>query len=136
MPPRPPRDPATVGSFAELRAHYKVLYGMLEDCHKSKGMTHEALRYRTGEVRGAKEEAKKARRQVVTMTKTQHAKSKEKSSAAYASIAATTLIIFYQIVEVSGGFGKWQSLFEHEAVIGVLQVLIGTVIAAAMRPLH
>ena len=62
MPPRPPKDPATVGSFAELRSHYKVLYGMLEDCHKMKGMTNEALRYRTGEVRGAKEEAKKAKR--------------------------------------------------------------------------
>ena len=71
MPPRPPKDPATVGSFAELRSHYKVLYGMLEDCHKMKGMTNEALRYRTGEVRGAKEEAKKAKRQVVTARKEQ-----------------------------------------------------------------
>ena len=76
MPPRPPKDPATIGSFAELRSHYKVLYGMLEDCHKMKGMTHEALRYRR------------------------------------------------------------ESLFQHEAVIGVLQVAIGTVLAAAMRPLH
>ena len=101
-----------------------------------KGMTNEALRFRASEVRGAKEEAKKAKRQVITLTKNEHARSKEKSSAAYASVAATTLIIFYQIVEVSGGWGKWQSLFEHEAVIGVLQVLIGTVIAAAMRPLH
>ena len=101
-----------------------------------KGMTNEALRYRASEVRGAKEEAKKAKRQVITLTRNEHAKSKEKSSAAYASVAATTLIIFYQVVEIAGGFGKWQSLFEHEAVIGVLQVLIGTVIAAAMRPLH
>ena len=136
MPPRPPKDPQTIGSFAELRSHYKTLYGMLEECHKMKGMTNEALRFRASEVRGAKEEAKKAKRQVVTMTKAQHAKSKEKSSAAYASVAATTLIIFYQIVEVSGGWGKWESLFQHEAVIGVLQVAIGTVLAAAMRPLH
>lgn len=136
MPPRPPRDPATVGSFAELRSHYTQLWVELDDCRKMKGATNETLRYRTNEARSAKEEAKKAKRQVVTMTKAQHAKSKEKSSAAYASVAATTLIIFYQIVEVSGGWGKWESLFEHEAVIGVLQVLIGTVIAAAMRPLH
>jgi hypothetical protein len=132
----PPRDPATVGSFAELRGHYKQLWSELDDCRKMKGATNEALRYRTDEVRGAKDEAKKAKRQVVTMTKSQHAKSKEKSSAAYASVAATTLIIFYQVVEVSGGWGKWESLFQHEAVIGVLQVAIGTVLAAAMRPLH
>tara|TARA_R110000824_G_scaffold257282_2_gene446245 strand:+ start:3251 stop:3661 length:411 start_codon:yes stop_codon:yes gene_type:complete len=136
MPPRPPKDPQTIGSFAELRAHYKTLYGMLEECHRMKGATNETLRYRTNEVRGAKEEAKKAKRQVITLTKSEHAKSKEKSSAAYASVAATTLIVFYQVVEISGGFGKWASLFEHEAVIGSLQVLIGTVIAAAMRPLH
>jgi hypothetical protein len=136
MPARPPKDPATVGSFAELRAHYNVLYGMYEDCRAMKGATNEALRYRTGEVRGAKEEATRAKRQVITLTKSEHARSKEKSSAAYASVAATTLIIFYQIVEVSGGWGKWESLFQHEAVIGVLQVAIGTVLAAAMRPLH
>ena len=136
MPPCPPKDPQTIGSFSELRSHYKTLYGMLEECHRMKGATNETLRYRTNEVRGAKEEAKKAKRQVITLTKSEHAKSKEKSSAAYASVAATTLIVFYQVVEISGGFGKWASLFEHEAVIGSLQVLIGTVIAAAMRPLH
>jgi hypothetical protein len=136
MPPRLPRSSSEIGSFAELRSHYDTAIAQLDDCRKMKGATNEALRYRTGEVRGAKEEAKKAKRQVVTMTKSQHAKSKEKSSAAYASVAATTLIIFYQVVEVSGGWGKWESLFQHEAVIGVLQVAIGTVLAAAMRPLH
>ena len=136
MPPRPPKDPATIGSFAELRAHYKTLYGMLEDCHKAKGMTSEALRYRASEVRGAKEEAKKAKRQVITLTKKEHAKSKEKSSAAYSATACTVLLIFYQLVEISGGFGKWSPLFEHEATIGALQVMIGTVLAYAMRPLQ
>tara|TARA_R110001583_G_scaffold2455_2_gene17853 strand:- start:308 stop:616 length:309 start_codon:yes stop_codon:yes gene_type:complete len=101
-----------------------------------KGMTNEALRSRTAEVRDTKDDLKKARSSVITLTRSEHARSKEKSSAAYATTAATTLIIFYQIVEVSGGFGKWASLFEHEAVIGVLQVMIGTVLAAAMRPLH
>ena len=136
MPPRLPRSSSEIGSFAELRSHYDTAIAQLDECRQMKGATNEALRYRTGEVRGAKEEATRAKRQVVTMTKSQHAKSKEKSSAAYASVAATTLIIFYQVVEVSGGWGKWESLFQHEAVIGVLQVAIGTVLAAAMRPLH
>ena len=136
MPPRPPRDPATVGSFAELRSHYKQLWSELDDCRQMKGMTNEALRSRTAEVRDTKDDLKKARSSVITLPRSEHARSKEKSSAAYATTAATTLIIFYQIVEVSGGFGKWASLFEHEAVIGVLQVMIGTVLAAAMRPLH
>ena len=136
MPPRPPRDPATVGSFAELRVHYKTLIVQLDECKRMKGATTDALRYRTGEVRGAKDEAKKANRKVIALTKREHAKSKEKSAAAYATTAATTLIISYQIVEVSGGWGKWEPVFTHEATIGVLQVIIGSVLAFAMRPLH
>ena len=57
MPPRPPRDPAKVGSFSELRSHYKQLWKELDECNRMKGATHEALRFRSGEVRGAKDEA-------------------------------------------------------------------------------
>jgi len=136
MPPRPPKDPATIGSFAELRAHYNVLYGMYEDCYKMKGATNEALRHRTGEVRGTQAQLKQARREVVTLTKKEHAQSKERSSAAFASTGATVLIITYQLVEVGGGWGRWSPVFEHEATIGVLQVMIGAMIAWAMRPLR
>ena len=136
MAPRPPRDPHTVGSFSELRSHYRVLWKELDECKRMRGATNAVLRDRTGEVRGAKAEAKKAHREVVALTKREHAKSKEKSAAAYATTAATTLIISYQIVEVSGGWGKWEPVFTHEATIGVLQVIIGSVLAFAMRPLQ
>jgi hypothetical protein len=136
MPPRPPRDPATVGSFAELRGHYKTLVAQLDECKRMKGATNEALRHRAGEVRGAREEVKKAQRKVITLTKKEHAKSKEKSSAAYSATACTVLLISYQVIEISGGFGKWSPVFEHEATIGALQVMIGTVLAYAMRPLQ
>jgi len=136
MAPRPPRDPHTVGSFSELRSHYRELWKELDECKRMKGATNAVLRDRTGEVRGAKAEAKKAHREVVALTKREHAKSKEKSAAAYATTAATTLIITYQIVEVSGGWGKWEPVFQHEATIGVLQVIIGSVLAFAMRPLQ
>ena len=101
-----------------------------------KGMTHEALRSRTAEARGAKADLKKARSHVITLTKKEHAKSKEKSSAAYSATACTVLLISYQVIEISGGFGKWAPVFEHEATIGALQVMIGTVLAYAMRPLQ
>ena len=136
MAPRPPRDPHRVGSFSELRSHYTQLYKELDECRKMKGFTNEVLRTTAGEMRGAKAEAKKAKGQVVELTKREHAKSKEKSAAAYATTAATTLIIGYQIVEVSGGWGKWEPVFTHEATIGVLQVIIGSILAFAMRPLQ
>ena len=133
---RPPRDPARVGSFAELRSHYTELWVLFDECKSSKGHTSEALRYRTTEVRSAKADLKKAQGEVVTLTKTELANQKSKSSAAYAGTAATALIIFYQVVEVSGGWGKWSPVFEHEAVFGVLQVIVGSLLAWALRPLH
>ena len=133
---RPPRDPNRVGSFAELRTYYAQLIKELDECKQMKGITNEVLRTTAGEVRGAKAEAKKAKGEVIALTKREHAKSKEKSAAAYATTAATTLIIGYQIVEVSGGWGKWEPVFTHEATIGVLQVIIGSILAFAMRPLQ
>jgi hypothetical protein len=94
------------------------------------------LRARSVEVRGTKEDLRKAKGQIVTLTKKEHQKSKEKSAAAYATTAATMLIIGYQVVEVFGGWGRWAPVFEHEATIGVLQVCIGSVLAFAMRPLQ
>ena len=132
----PPRDPNRIASFSELRSQYKSLYKLYDDCRAMRAAENATAKSRTEEARGAKAEAKKARSEIITLTKKEHVRSKEKSTAAYATTAATTLIIFYQIVEVSGGWGKWAPVFEHEAVIGVLQVIIGSILAFAMRPLH
>ena len=132
---KPPRDPKEVGSFDELRQHYKTLWDQLDECRRMKSAESYAAKRSSQELHGARAEAKKAKAQVVTLTKREHAKSKEKSSAAYASTAATALIITYQVVEVSGGWGKWAPVFEHEATIGVMQVCLGSLLAWAMRPL-
>ena len=136
MPRRLPRDPKTIGSFAELRQRYSELYDAYDEKSRQLSATSSTLKSRTHEVRGTKADLKKAKSELVTLTKKEHAKSKEKSSAAWASTAATTLIISYQVVEVSGGWGKWAPVFEHEATIGVLQVMIGSLLAWAMRPLQ
>ena len=133
---KPPRDPKTVGSFSELRMYYTQLWKELDQAKRMQTASDSVARARSKEVRSAKAEAKKAHAEVVTLTKKEHAKSQEKSSAAYASTAATILIIFYQVMEVAGGWGKWEPVFQHEATIGVMQVLIGSIIAWSMRPLR
>ena len=135
MPRRLPRDPKTIGSFAELRQKYSELYDAYDEKSRQLSATSSTLKSRTHEIRGTKADLKRAKSELVTLTKKEHAKAKEKSAAAYASTAATTLIITYQVVEVSGGWGKWAPVFEHEATIGVLQVAIGSLLAWAMRPL-
>ena len=134
MPRRLPRDPKTIGSFAELRQKYSELYDAYDEKSRQLSATSSTLKSRTHEVRGTKADLKKAKSELVTLTKKEHAKAKEKSAAAYASTAATTLIITYQVGEVSGGWGKWAPVFEHEATIGVMQVAIGSLLAWAMRP--
>ena len=132
----PPRDPSSVGSFAELRGHYKTLIAQLDECHRQRRAIGAVNKANRADLLETRDEAKLAKRKVIALTAHEHAKSKEKSSAAYASTAATILIISYQVAEVAGGWGQWAPVFEHEATIGVLQVMIGSILAFAMRPLH
>ena len=134
MPKEYPRDPLRISAPSEKNAAIIYWVGRYDDERRRRTANESVLRDRTKEVRGVQTDLKKAKGEIVTLTKKEHAKSKEKSSAAYASTAATTLIISYQVVEVSGGWGKWAPVFEHEATIGVIQVIIGSLLAWAMRP--
>ena len=136
MPREYPRDPLKISSPSDKNAAIIYWVGRYDDERRRRPANESILRDRTKEVRGTQADLKKAKGEIVTLTKKEHAKSKEKSSAAYASTAATTLIITYQVVEVSGGWGKWSPVFEHEATIGVLQGAIGSLLAWAMRPLQ
>jgi hypothetical protein len=129
-----PRDPRKIASPSEKNEAIIYWVGRFDDERRMRTANESVLRDRTKEVRGVQTDLKKAKGEIVTLTKKEHAKSKEKSSAAYASTAATTLIISYQVVEVSGGWGRWAPVFEHEATIGVMQVAIGSLLAWAMRP--
>tara|TARA_R100000808_G_scaffold20831_1_gene44988 strand:+ start:2159 stop:2572 length:414 start_codon:yes stop_codon:yes gene_type:complete len=136
MPREYPRDPLKISSPSDKNAAIIYWVGRYDDERRRRTANESILRDRTKEVRGTQADLKKAKGEIVTLTKKEHAKSKEKSSAAYASTAATTLIITYQVVEVSGGWGKWAPVFEHEATVGVIQVAIGSLLAWAMRPLQ
>ena len=131
-----PRDPRKIASPSEKNEAIIYWVGRFDDERRMRTANESVLRDRTKEVRGTQADLKKAKSEIITLSKQEHARSKEKSSAAYASTAATTLIISYQVVEVSGGWGKWAPVFEHEATIGVLQVMIGSLLAWAMRPLQ
>ena len=130
-----PRDPLKIAAPSEKNEAIIYWVGKYDEERRRRSANESVLRDRTKEVRGVQTDLKKAKGEIVTLTKKEHAKSKEKSSAAYASTAATTLIISYQVVEVSGGWGRWSPVFEHEATIGVIQVAIGSLLAWAMRPL-
>ena len=138
MPARPPKDPATIGSFAELRAHYKQLWSELDDCRQMKGMTSEALRYRTVEVRGAKADAKAARGKLVTLSKKQKAKDEANKAGYWSGAAAITVTIFYEAFKVVGfpGGRAWAEWWGHEAVYGVIVWTVTMGFGWAYRATH
>ena len=130
-----PQDP-TGWTFADTKKAYRQIWTQLEECKRQRRAVQDVSKLNRKDLIASRQDLRKAKGQIVTLTKKEHAKSKEKSSAAYASTAATMLIISYQVVEVFGGWGRWEPVFAHEATIGVLQVCIGSVLAFAMRPLH
>ena len=138
MPPRPPRDPATVGSFAELRSHYRELWRELDDCRQAKGMTNEALRYRTVEVRGARADARAAKGKLVTLSKHQKAKDEANKAGYWSGAAAITVTIFYEAFKVVGfpGGRAWAEWWGHEAVYGVIVWTVTMGFGWAYRATH
>ena len=130
-----PRNPDGM-SFSDTKKGFTQLWDQLEECKRQRRAVQDVSKLNRKDLVASRQDLRKAKGQIVTLTKKEHAKSKEKSSAAYASTAATMLIIGYQGVEVFGGWGRWEPVFQHEATIGVLQVMIGSILAFAMRPLQ
>jgi len=138
MPPRPPRDPATVGSFAELRSHYRTLWAELDECREMKGMTNEALRYRTFEVRGARADAKAAKGKLVTLTKHQKAKDEANKAGYWSGAAAIAVTMMYEAFKVVGfpGGRAWSEWWGHEAVYGAIVWSVTMSFGWAYRATH
>ena len=119
MSRRLPRDPKTIGSFAELREKYSQLYDLLDEKTRQLSATSSTLKSRTHEVRGTKADLKKAKSEVALISKKAAAQKsfRETSGWSAAAIGSVTLIW--------AGFGeygfpgpKW--LFEHDVFYGAV----------------
>ena len=122
MPPRPPRNSSEIGSFAELRSHYDTVIAELDECKRMKGATNAILRDRTGEVRGARADAKAARGQLVTLTKQQKARDEANKAGYWSGAAAIAVTMMYEAFKVVGfpGGRAWAEWWGHEAVYGAI----------------
>ena len=122
MAPRPPRNSSEVGSFAELRSHYDTVVAELDECKRMKGATTAILRDRTGEVRGARADAKAARGELVTLTKQQKARDEANKAGYWSGAAAIAVTMMYEAFKVVGfpGGRAWAEWWGHEAVYGAI----------------
>ena len=119
---RRPRDPDKTATYAELKMYYKQLVEELDECHRNRRASEQLSKSRYGEAAEAKTEAKKIRRDLVTISKKQKAKEEASKAGYWSGAAAIFVTIMYEVFKVSGfpGGNKWLDFWQHEAVYGVI----------------
>ena len=132
---RLPQSSREIGSFAECRAAYDECRTRLLECKRMMSATNESLSYRTREVRGAKREAAHLRRDMIQITKKQHANEKLKSCGAWSGAAIGCVTLLWAGFAEYGYPGPaW--LFEHEFVYGAVCWFTTILFAWAARAFH
>ena len=118
----PPRDPHQIASPTEKNKQYTILYALYDDCRAMRRAENAALKSRTEEARGTKVELKKARSEVVTMTKGQKAKDEANKAGYWSGAAAIAVTMMYEAFKVVGfpGGRAWAEWGGHEAVYGAI----------------
>ena len=136
---RRPRDPDKTATYAELKTYYRQLVEELDECHRNKRVSEQLSRSRYGEAKEAKTEAKKAKRNLVTLTKRQKAKDEASKAGYWSGGAAVTVALFYELMKAGEtwiGGNQYQSFWQHEAMVSTLTFMMTSIFAWAYKSMH
>jgi len=104
-----------------------------------KGATVHALK-RTGQSeREAKKEAQKATKELVTISRKQKARDEASKAGYWSGGAAITVALFYELCKAGNtwiGGDKYQSFWQHEAMVSTLTFLVTAIFAWAYKAAH
>ena len=129
---KPPRDPKTVGSFAELRQYYTELWNELDECKRQKSAYGSTLKARTKEVRGTRKDLAKAQGEVALISKKAAAAQSFKETSGWSAGAIGSVTLLWAAFGEYGYPGpSW--LFEHEMFYGAICWLATTIFAWAAK---
>ena len=129
---KPPRDPKTVGSFAELRQYYTELWNELDECKRQKSAYGSTLKARTKEVRGARKDLAKAQGEVALISKKAAAAQSFKETSGWSAGAIGSVTLLWAAFGEYGYPGpSW--LFEHEMFYGAICWVATTIFAWAAK---
>ena len=129
---KPPRDPKTVGSFAELRQYYTELWNELDECKRQKSAYGSTLKARTKEVRGTRKDLAKAQGEVALISKKAAAAKSFKETSGWSAGAIGSVTLMWAAFGEYGYPGqRW--LFEHEIFYGAVCWLATTIFAWAAK---
>mgnify|MGYP005820519763 FL=1 len=135
---RRPRDPDQTATYAELKMYYKQLVEELDECHRNRRASEQLSKSRYGEAAEAKTEAKKIRRDLVTISKKQKAKEEASKAGYWSGGAAIFVTIIYEVCKVSGfpGGREWIEFWQHEAVFGLVMWMVTMLFGWAYKSMH
>jgi len=134
-----PADASDCASFGELKMCYGRLYDAYLEEKRIKGATVHALK-RTGQSeREAKKEAQKAAKELVTISRKQKARDEASKAGYWSGGAAITVALFYELCKAGNtwiGGDKYQSFWQHEAMVSTLTFLVTAIFAWAYKAAH
>ena len=136
---RRPRDPDQTATYAELKMYYSQLVEELDECHRNRRASEQLSRSRYGEAAEAKTAAKKIRRDLVTMTRREKARSEMRSAGAWSGGAAVVVALFYEVCKAADRwpFGRqYEPVWTHEAMVSALTFLMTALFAWAYKSMH
>jgi len=134
-----PADASDCASFGELKMCYGRLYDAYLEEKRIKGATVHALK-RTGQSeREAKKEAQKATKELITISRKQKARDEASKAGYWSGGAAITVALFYELCKAGNtwiGGDKYQSFWQHEAMVSTLTFLVTAIFAWAYKAAH
>ena len=119
--------------------HYRALVEELDECHRNRRASEQLSRSRYGEAAEAKTEAKKIRRDLVTITKRQKAKEEASKAGYWSGGAAIAVALFYEVCKAVDNwpFGRqFEPVWTHEAMVSALTFLTTALFAWAYKSMH
>ena len=133
-----PPDPAGM-SMKDLSKAYRQLYSQLQEAKRQKRAIESVNRSNRQELLEKRDEAKTAKGKLVTLSRKQKAKEEASKAGYWSGGAAICVALFYEFCKSSNGWiggPKYQSLWQHEAMISTLTFLTTSLFGWVYKAAH
>jgi len=133
-----PPDPAGM-SMKDLSKAYRQLWNALEEQKRQKRAIQNVNKANRKELLQKRDEAKTAKGRLVTLSRKQKAKEEASKANYWSGGAAICVALFYELCKASEGWiggPKYQSFWQHEAMISTLTFLTTSLFAWVYRAAH
>ena len=123
----------------DLGRAYKQLHSQLEEAKRQKRAIESVSKANRKDLIESRQEAKTAKSRLVTLSRKQKAKEEATKAGYWSGGAAICVALFYELCKSSNGWiggAKYQSFWQHEAMISTLTFLTTSLFAWVYKAAH